>query len=160
MARTSTMTMVGGMLAARSRSVTVSSSLLATQLRPPVRQRSASWLAAAAAGCAALSLFTLYGLLAAPAISTQDTSAALFMVAVFIVAAALLSVVAAARWLRTRQSSVRTARAFSVWREGTWCTSCHYVTLAVPGTGRSTLVSADNAHRAIHSLASISASTL
>lgn len=160
MARTSTTTtIVGGMLAVRSRSLTRSSSLLATQLRPPARHRSPSRPAAVAAGCAALALFILYGLLATPTTTTQDVSAALFMAAVLTTAAGMSAVIAAARWRRTRQTAATTARAMSVWRAGTWCANCHNVTLPVPGAGPLALLSAEHAHR-VHNLASIDATAV
>ncbi|MEU9510898.1 hypothetical protein AB0D32_32000 [Micromonospora sp. NPDC048170] len=99
-------------------------------------------------------------LLASSTTSPQDASAALFMAAVLTTAAALAAAVAAARWRRTRQSTVMTARAMSVWRAGTWCANCHHVTLPTPGTGFPTLVNAEHAYRAIHDLATSGATAV
>lgn len=156
-ARTSTTTLAGGLLAVRSRSATASSSLLAVQLRPPAHPRSASRPAAVAAACAGIVVFISYGLLAAPSPSAQDSAAGMFAAAVLAAVGGAAGLLAAVRRHRAQGSRAVTERAMWVWRSGTWCGSCHHVALPVPGAGRQVIVSAEHAYQAVHDLARVDA---
>lgn len=152
-ARTSTTVLAGGMLAVRSRSVTVSLSVLAAHLRPPVQPRSSSWPVAVAAVSTGLALFVTYALLATPSPSAQDSAAAAFAVAVLAVVGGIAGLLAGARRRRAQGSRAETERAMWLWRSAKWCGSCHYVALPVPGAGRWVSVRAEHAHQAARDLA-------
>ncbi|MBC8991523.1 hypothetical protein [Micromonospora chalcea] len=148
------------MLALRSRSVTVSSSLLAAYLRPPAQPSAASRPAAVAAVCAGLMLFIGYALLATPSPSAQDSTAGLFAAVAVAVVGAVAGLLAVARWKRAQGSRASTERAMWVWRSGMWCGSCHRVALPVPGAGRWVVVPAEHAHQAARNLARMDGAVL
>lgn len=156
-ARTSTTTLAGGMLAVRSRSAMASSSLLAVQLRPPC----ALPFGVAASGSSS----SMCGNRGLPQLRAAGRTTALraglrcghVRSGDLTAVGGAAGLLAAVRRHRAQGSRAVTERAMWVWRSGTWCGSCHHVALPVPGAGRRVIVSAEQAYQAVHDLARVDA---
>ncbi|WP_018788884.1 hypothetical protein [Micromonospora sp. CNB394] len=138
-------------LAARSRSVTVSTTGLAHLLRPPAQPRSPRRPAVVALICAGVFCLLAYGLVAG---SPEDRAACALMMGFAGLAGAPAAALALLRVHWSRRGTTLAGRAWQVWQAGSWCARCGQAILPVPWAGREIVVPAAAVHSAVGEIAS------